>query len=35
MKESLSNRLTPLPFPALTPDTCRDEADGVRAAHRA
>ncbi|EPX9552010.1 glycoside hydrolase family 88 protein [Klebsiella michiganensis] len=25
MKESLSNRLTPLPFPALTPDTCRDE----------
>lgn len=25
MKESLSNRLTPLPFPALTPDACRDE----------
>lgn len=25
MKESLSNRLTPLPFPALMPDACRDE----------
>ncbi|WP_245248488.1 hypothetical protein [Yokenella regensburgei] len=24
MKETLSNRLAPLPFPAITPGDCRD-----------